>query len=92
MKQEQGWLRTTAEQEEVDGTHAEGVCEIALMQDTDELHRRLAEDQSVNSISKVFVSVMMSASLSFAVKDHDINGAHFQEQRRNSCASDQSVC
>ena len=64
------------------------ICEFH----TDELHRRLAEDHSVDSTSKVLVSVMMSASVSFEVKDCDINGAYFQEQRRNSFTSDQSVC
>ena len=43
MKQEWGRLRATAEQEEIDGAHSEGVYEIVPMQDTDEMYRHLAE-------------------------------------------------
>ena len=35
-------------------------------------------DESVDSTSKVFVSVTMSASLSFEVEDCDISRAYFQ--------------
>ena len=36
-------------------------------------------DESVDSTSKVLGSIMMSISLSFEVKDHDISRAYFQE-------------
>ena len=52
---------------------------------TEELHRRLAEDQSVDSTSKVLVSVMTSASLSFEVKDYDISGKTHSDLTR-ACA------
>ena len=61
-------MRATAEQEEIDGVHSECVYEIVPMQDTDDLHRRLVQDESVDSTSKVLVSVMMSVSLSNKVK------------------------
>ena len=41
MKQEYVRLRSTAEQEESDEVHSEGVYEIVPMQDTDDLHRCL---------------------------------------------------
>ena len=41
MKQEYVRLRSTEEQEEIDGAQSECVNEIVPMQDTDELHRRL---------------------------------------------------
>ena len=43
MKQEQGRLRATAEREETDGAHSEGVYGIVPMQDTDEMYRHLAQ-------------------------------------------------
>ena len=70
-EQEQGKLRATAEQEEIDGVHPENVYEIVPMEDTDELHRRIPQDQSVDSTSKVLGSIMVSASLS-------INRLYFQ--------------
>ena len=69
MKQEQVRLRSTAEQEEIDGEHLECVYEIVPMQDTVELHRCFL-DESVDSTCKVFVSIIMLASLSFEVKEH----------------------
>ena len=38
----QGWVRfrSTAEHEEIDGVHLEGIYDIVSMQHTDELHRR----------------------------------------------------
>ena len=60
----------TAEQEEIDGVHSECVYDIVPMQDTDELHRRLAQDQSVHSTRKVLRSIMMSVSLSNKVTEH----------------------
>ena len=58
----------TAEQEEIDGVHSERVYEIVPMQNTDELHRRLGQDQSVDSTSQVLASNLMSVSLSNKVK------------------------
>ena len=57
-------LPSTAEQEGIDGVPSECVYEIDPMRDTDELHIRLAPDQSVDSTSKVLGSIMMPVSLS----------------------------
>ena len=77
----------------IDGAHPEGACEIVPMRQTDELHRRLAQDQFVDSTSKVLGSIMMSVSFSNKVKSlklkhHDINRAYFQEQLRDTLTSD----
>ena len=53
---------------------------------TDELRKRLAEDQSVDSTSKVLVSVMMSASLTFEVTDYDINNGDTHLHLTRACA------
>ena len=84
-------MRSTAEQEEIDGEHLEGVYAIVPMQRHSRfaqmtprvLHRRAAQtsfrDESVDSTIKVFGSIMMSVSLSFEVKDYDISRAYCQE-------------
>ena len=61
-------MRTFAKHEEIDYVHSESVHEVVPMQYTDE---------SVDSTSKVLVSVMMSASVSFEVKHYDISRAYF---------------
>ena len=90
-------MRATAGQEKIDGVHSEAVYEIVLMRDSDEMHRRLAEDQSVDSKSKVLGTILMSVSLSnngksLKFKHCDINRTYVQEQGRNSVTSDLSVC
>ena len=67
------------------------------MRDTDEMHGCFAENQSLDSTSKVLGSILMSVSLSnkgksSKLKHHDINRTYFQEQGRNSFTSDVSVC
>ena len=79
----------TEEQEKIDGVHSESFCEIVPIRDTDETHGCNAENQSVNSTSKVLGSIVMSVSLSnkgksLKWKHHDINRTYFQEQGRNS--------
>ena len=63
----------TEEQEKIDGVHSGGVHEIVPIRDTeemqdngriyeshtDEFHRRLTEDQSVDSTSKLLGSILM---------------------------------
>ena len=63
-------LRATAEQEEIDGVLSESVYEIVLSVS--------CINESVDSTSKVLVSVMMSPSLSLRLKRYDISRAHFQ--------------
>ena len=68
------WLRTIAKREEVDWVHSESVHEVVPKQDTDE---------SVDSTSKVLVSIMMSVSLSIKgrplkLRHYDISRAYFQ--------------
>ena len=63
-------MRATAEQEEIDGVHLENVYEMGLSVS--------CIDESVDSTSKVLVSVMMSASLSLKPKHPDISRAYFQ--------------
>ena len=57
-------------------------CRRCLWDCSNARHRRLAQtsfvDESVDSTSKVLVSTMMSASLSFDMKDYDISRAYFQ--------------
>ena len=62
MKQEQGRLRVTAKREEIYGAHSEGVFAIVPVRDIDEMYGCFAEDQSVNSTSKVLGSILMSVS------------------------------
>ena len=64
-------MRATAEQEEIDGVHPGNVYEMGLSAS--------CIDESVDSTSKVLVSVMMSASLSLKLKHYDISRAYFQE-------------
>ena len=56
-------MRATAEQEEIDGAHSEGVCEIVPMRDTNEMHGCFAVDESVDSACKVLGSIFMTVSL-----------------------------
>ena len=70
MQQEEGRLRATPEQEEIDGVHPENVCEMGLSVS--------CMDESVDSTSKMLVSVIMSASLSLKLKHYDISRAYFQ--------------
>ena len=63
-------LRATAEQEEIDGVHPENVCETGLSVS--------CIDESVDSTSRVLVSVMMSASLSLNLKHYVISRTYFQ--------------
>ena len=63
-------LRATAEQEEIDGVHPENVYEMGLSV--------CCIDESVDSTSKVLVSVMMSARLPLKLKHYDISRAYFQ--------------
>ena len=46
----------TEEQGKINGVHSESVYEIVPMRDTDERHGCFAENQSVNSTSKVLGS------------------------------------
>ena len=67
------------------------------MRDTDGMHGSFAENQSVDSTSKVLGSVLMSVSLSnrgksLKLKHYDISRTFFHEQGRNSFAYDLSVC
>ena len=67
------------------------------MRDTDKMDGSFAEDQSVDSTSKVLGSILMSVSLSnkgksLKLKRYDINRTYFHEQGRNSLTSDLSVC
>ena len=80
-------LRSTAEQEEIDGVHSEGVYEIVpsvscIDESTSLTQSTCADvfslDESVDSTSQVLVSVTMSASLSFEVEEYDISRAYFQ--------------
>ena len=50
--------------QEKEGCDSEGVYEIVPMRDTDERHGCFAENQSVDSTSKVFGSILMPVSLS----------------------------
>ena len=65
MKQEKGRLRATAEQEEIDGVRPENVSHMGLSVSF--------IDESVDSTSKVLVSVVVSASLSLKLKHNDIS-------------------
>ena len=56
-------LRATAEHEEIDGPHSEGVCEIVPMRDTNEMHGCFAVDESVDSACKVLGSIFVTVSL-----------------------------
>ena len=78
-------MRAIAEQEKIDGARSEGVCEIVPTRDADEMHVCLAEDDSVDSTSKVLDSILVSVSLSnkgksLKLKHYDISRAYFQEQ------------
>ena len=97
MKHESGRLRVTAKPEGIDRALSEGVYEIVPMRHTDEMHVCFAENQSLDSTSKVLGSILMSVSLSnkgksSKLKHHDINRTYFQEQGRNSFTSDVSAC
>ena len=54
-----------------DGVHSQCVYEIVPMRDTDEMHRRLAQDQSADSTSKVLDSIMVSVG-EFVKKQSEI--------------------
>ena len=74
MKQEWARLRATARREEIDWVRSESVYEIVPMQNTDE---------SVDSTSKVLVSILMSVSLSnegksLKLEHYDISRAYLQ--------------
>ena len=61
------------------------------------MHRRLAQDQSVDSTGKVLSSILMSVSLSKQSEIIEVEALRHQqsilpEQWRNSFTSDQSVC
>ena len=61
------------------------------------LHSRLAQtsfvDESVDSTSQVLASVMMSASLSFEVKDYDVSRAYFQgTMEKHICRTSKDQC
>ena len=77
-------MSVTAKPEEIDGAHSESVYEIVPMRDTDEMHGCFAQNQSVDSTSKVLGSILMSVSLtnkgkSVKLKHYDMNRTYFQE-------------
>ena len=67
-------LRSTAEQEEIDGEQSECVDEIVPLQETVDLQTSFREE-SMDSTSKMLGSIMMPVSLSFALEDYDISRA-----------------
>ena len=57
MKQEEGMLCETAEQEEIDGAHTGGVCEIVPIRETDEMHDYFVEKPFCR-LSTLFVACL----------------------------------